>query len=131
MGKDKETRGSWGIMEDGESLNQETEAWFPILSLPEIQENLEQVISECQALRVSLEKCRMGLGDTIPAEIVKDACIDQRGRGGEELGREEEQIPQRKRENLSGSESLYQACAGRPGKKAGQGGYKGNSTWMC
>lgn len=52
MGKDKETRGSWGIMEDGESLNQETEAWFPILSLPEIQENLEQVISECQALRV-------------------------------------------------------------------------------
>lgn len=121
MGKDKEARESWGIMEDEESPNQETEAWFPILSLPEIQENLEQVISECQALRVSLEKFRAGLGDTGPAEIVKDVRVDQGGRGGEELGREEEEIPQRRRENLSGSESLCQASAGQPGKKAGQG----------
>lgn len=65
-------------MEDEESPNQETEAWVPIPSLPGTQENLEQVLSECQAFRVSLGKCRVGLGDS--AQGVKDSLCRPRGR---------------------------------------------------
>lgn len=60
MGKDKEAKGCWDIMEDGESPKWETEAWFPVPSLPGTQGNLEQLASECQALRVSLEKKMQG-----------------------------------------------------------------------
>lgn len=56
VGKDKEAKESWDIMEDGESSKRETEAWFPVPSLAGTQGNLGQLAPECQALRVSLKK---------------------------------------------------------------------------
>lgn len=71
-GKRQEAKESWDIVENGETPKQETEAWFPVPSLPGTQRNLERVVSECQALRVLLgKKCWVGLGDTV--ESVKDA----------------------------------------------------------